>query len=182
MTCIVGIVEATKSSRRIWMACDSGVSDDAIILSSQAKKVARNGHYLIGYAGDPGLGQLLHSITLPDPSKVTKSELLKFMRLKFVPAYKKAVSLYSPDTTNNDDDSSMSALIGVRGVLFEFDSADYQLNQFDECAIGSGSAFAFGVLHASRSDKDNRHRATQAVECAIQYSPSCVGPIHIESI
>jgi len=182
MTCIVGIVEATQSSRRIWMAADSGASDESIILPVQDKKIARNGKYLIGYAGDFGLGQLLHTITLPDPTGIKENELLKFMRLKFVPAYKKALKLYAPENIETDEDSGMSALIAVNGVLFEFDSSDYQLNQYRECAIGSGSAFAFGALYSSRNYKDIRKRALKAVHCAIEYSPSCLGPVHIDSI
>ncbi len=182
MTCIVGIVDARKSSRRIWMAADSGASDETIILPVQDKKIIRNGHYLIGYAGDPGLGQILHTIKLPNPQGIKPTELLRFMKLRFIPAYKKAVKLYCPDTTGQDPDDGMAALIAVNGVLFEFDSADYQLNQFQECAIGSGSAFAFGVLHASRAYTDHQKRAMKAVECAIDYSPSCLGPIQVESI
>jgi ATP-dependent protease HslVU (ClpYQ) peptidase subunit len=166
------------------MGADSGASDDNIILPVKDHKIVRNGKFLIGYAGDPGLGQLLHSIDLPDPTNVKQENLLKFMRLSFAKTYKDAVDYYSPHPANSkeDDESGVAALIAVKGRLFEFDSGDFQLNEFDECAIGSGANFAFGVLYATAGYKDNKKRIQKALDCAIQYSPSCLGPTYIESI
>ena len=185
MTCIVGIVDKSLSTPRVWMGADSGTSDDSIILAVKDTKVLKNGKYLIGYAGDPGLGQLLHSIDLPDPTNVKQENLLKFMRLSFAKAYKDAVDFYSPHPTasgDKDEDAGVAALIAVKGRLFEFDSGDYQLNEFDECAIGSGAHFAFGVLYASTGHKDQRKRVQKAIECAIKFSPSCLDPVYIDYI
>lgn len=184
MTCIVGIVDRSSPTPRVWMGADSGASDDSIILPVKDHKIVKNGKYLIGYAGDPGLGQLLHSIDLPDPTNIRQDNLLKFMRLAFAKAYKDAVDFYSPTPANSkeDDESGVTALIAVKGRLFEFDSGDFQLNEFDECSIGSGSMFAFGVLYATSGYKDQKKRVHKSIECAIQYSPSCLGPIYIASI
>jgi ATP-dependent protease HslVU (ClpYQ) peptidase subunit len=184
MTCIVGIVDNSLPTPRVWMGAESGASDDSIILPVKDKKIVRNGKYLIGYAGDPGLGQLLHSIELPDPTNIKQENLLKFMRLNFAKTYKDAVDFYSPHPTSSekDEESGVSALIAVKGRLFEFDSGDYQLNEYDECAIGSGSMFAFGVLYATAGYKDQKRRVHKAIECSILYSPSCLGPIYIDHI
>lgn len=184
MTIIVGIVDRSFSTPRVLMGADSGASDDSIILPVKDHKIIKNGKYLIGYAGDPGLGQLLHSIELPDPTTIKQENLLKFMRLSFAKSFRSAVDLYSPHPAagDKDEDSGVTALIGVKGRLFEFDSGDYQLNEFDECAIGSGAHFAFGVLYATAGYKDNKKRIQKALDCAINYSPSCLGPTYIESI
>lgn len=185
MTIIVGVVDNTSfSTPRVWMGADSGASDDSIILPVKDKKIIKNGKYLIGYAGDPGLGQLLHSIDLPDPTNVKQENLLKFMRLNFTKAFKQAVETYSPSPahTDKDEDSGVAALVAVKGRLFEFDSGDYQINEFDECAIGSGSMFAFGVLYATAGYKDQKKRIQKSLDCSINYSPSCLGPTYIEYI
>jgi ATP-dependent protease HslVU (ClpYQ) peptidase subunit len=184
MTCIVSVVDNSFPTPRVWMGADSGASDDSIILAVKDTKVLKNGKYLIGYAGDPGLGQLLHSIELPDPTNVKQENLLKFMRLSFAKAFKDAVDFYSPHPAagDKDEESGVSALIAVKGRLFEFDSGDYQLNEFEECAIGSGAHFAFGVLYASTGHKDQRKRVQKAIECAIKFSPSCLDPIYIDYI
>jgi len=184
MTIIVGVVDKSSSIPRVLMGADSGASDDSIILPVKDHKIVKNGKYLIGYAGDPGLGQLLHSIELPDPSNIKQENLLKFMRLSFAKTYKDAVDFYSPHPAagDKDEESGVSALIAVKGRLFEFDSSDYQLNEFDECAIGSGAMFAFGVLYATSGYKDQKKRVQKALECSINYSPSCLGPIYIETL
>jgi len=126
MTCIVGIVDNLSTPRKVYMAADSGASDDSIILPIMDPKIQRNGKYLIGYAGETGLGQLLHSIDLPDPNGIPNKELTKFLRTKFCLAFKNAMNLYSPSTSPADDkDGGVLALIAVRGRLFEFDSTEF---------------------------------------------------------
>jgi ATP-dependent protease HslVU (ClpYQ) peptidase subunit len=184
ITIIVGVVDRSSSTPRVLMGADSGASDESIILAVKDRKIIRNGKYLIGYAGDPGLGQLLHSIELPDPTNVRQENLLKFMRLNFAKTFKDAVDFYSPHPTagDKDDEGGVAALIGIKGRLFEFDSGDYQINEFDECAIGSGSHFAFGVLYATAGYKDQKKRIIKSLQCSIKYSPSCLDPIYIETI
>ena len=183
MTCIVGIVDNLSTPRKVYMAADSGASDESIMISIIDPKIQRNGKYLIGYAGETGLGQLLHSIDLPDPINVSGKELTKFLRTKFCLAFKNAINLYSPSSSPADDkDGGILALIAVRGRLFEFDSSDFQLNEITEGAIGSGGTIAFGSLYTPRGYKDINKRLRIAVNSAIEYSPSCKGPIYFESI
>jgi hypothetical protein len=165
------------------MAADSGASDDSIITPIMDPKIQKNGKYLIGYSGETGLGQLLHSIDLPDPTNVSNKELVKFLRTKFCLAFKNAINLYSPSSSPEDSkDGGILALIGVRGRLFEFDSTDFQLNEMTECAIGSGGSIVFGSLYTTRGYKDINKRLRIAVNSAIEYSPSCMGPIYFDSI
>ena len=183
MTCIVGIVDNLSTPRKVYMAADSGASDESIMISIIDPKIQRNGKYLIGYAGETGLGQLLHSIDLPDPTNIPNKELTKFLRTKFCLAFKNAMNLYSPSSSPDDSkDGGILALIAVRGRLFEFDSTDFQLNEMTECAIGSGGTIAFGSLFTTRGYKDINKRLRIAVEASINYSPSCMGPIYYDHI
>jgi len=182
MTCIVGIVDSLNTPRRVFMAADSGASDESIMTPIMDPKIQRNGKYLIGYAGETGLGQLLHSIDLPDPN-VQNKDLLRFMRTKFALCFKNAINLYSPSTSPADDkDGGLTALIAVKGRLFEFNSEDFQFNEYLEGAIGSGSHLAFGSLYTTRGYKDINKRLRIAVNAAIEYSPSCSGPIVFDHI
>lgn len=183
MTCIVGVVDSSFSTPRVWIGAESGASDAEIILTSLDPKIKKVGKYLIGYAGETGLGQLIQSIDLPDPSNTSDAHLLRFLRTKFSKAIKDAIEMYSPSTSpEKSDDGGVSLLVGVRGRLFEFNSADFQLNEYSEAAIGSGAHFAFGVLYATMNYKDQKRRVSKAIECAIDLSPSCKGPIVIEYI
>ena len=184
MTCIVGIVDNINfPTPRVFMAADSGASDESIMTPIMDKKIQKNGKYLIGYSGETGLGQLLHSIDLPDPN-VHKSDLLKFLRTKFALSFKDAINLYSPSTSPapEDKDGGISALIAVKGRLFEFNSEDFQFNEYMEGCIGSGSHLAYGSLYTTRGYKDINKRLRIAIESAIHYNPSCAGPIVYDSI
>lgn len=177
MTCIVGIVDRSLNTPRVLMGADSGASDSDLMTPIMDPKIQKNGKYLIGYAGETGLGQLFHVYDFPEPPQSQK-DLLKFMRTKFALAYKNAINLYSPSTSPSDDkDGGVSALIAVRGRLFEFNSEDFQFNEYYECAIGSGAHFAFGSLYTTRGYKDNNRRLKLSIEAAIEYNPACKGPI-----
>ena len=183
MTCIVGIVDNLSTPRKVFMAADSGASDESIMISIIDPKIQKNGKYLIGYAGETGLGQLLHSIDLPDPSGYNGKELTRFLRTKFCQVYKNAMGVYSPSSSPAEDkDGGVLALIAVRGRLFEFDSTDFQFNEITEGAIGSGGLIAFGSLYTTRGYKDINKRLRIAVEASINYSPSCMAPIYFDSI
>jgi hypothetical protein len=43
--------------------------------------------------------------------------------------------------------------------------------------MGSGSGYAYGSLYSTQKQKNPRNRVRQAVASAIEYSPSCKGPI-----
>jgi hypothetical protein len=49
-------------------------------------------------------------------------------------------------------------------------------------AMGSGAEYAYGVLYATDKQKNARNRVMQAVNAAIKFSPSCMGPVDIISI
>ena len=43
MTCIVGIVDSLSTPRKVYMAADSGASDESIMLSIIDPKIQKNG-------------------------------------------------------------------------------------------------------------------------------------------
>jgi len=48
--------------------------------------------------------------------------------------------------------------------------------------MGSGSEYAYGALHATEKSKDPRKRVVGAVNAAIKFSPTCMGPVDVVSI
>jgi hypothetical protein len=48
--------------------------------------------------------------------------------------------------------------------------------------MGSGMQYALGHLHATENQKDARKRSINAVQSAIKFSTSCLGPIDTVSI
>lgn len=169
MTIIVGIADGTN----VWIAGDRGSSDGDSILSLSRPKIAKCGDYLIGYSGSQGIGQLARLIDIPAPTK----NLEKTLRTLFVKSLKSAIEEYG--NASHLEDNSTDWLVGVHGHLFEISSVDWQVSEYSESAIGSGTNIALGSLHTSAKWKDNNKRVTAAVQAAIDISPSCVGPIDI---
>jgi ATP-dependent protease HslVU (ClpYQ) peptidase subunit len=170
MTCIAAVTHQNA----IYMAGERGNSDDHCILSSIDKKITKKGEYLIGYSGNTGMGQAVqYSFT---PPFFGSKDINKFMVSRFVPALRKFYEESKISMPEKEDDHA-SFIIGILGCIFEIDTSDFQVGQYEELAIGSGSQYALGSLYSTRHIKDPKKRLRMALESSILYSPSCQGPI-----
>lgn len=163
MTCIVAISDGTT----VYMGGERGYSDDHSIIPSLEPKIFDKGLYLIGYAGNAGTGQNV-VYNFEAPPLVTNTKTDKYMHGVFIPALKKFLK--------DDKDDETSLIIGIKGRVYEIDLEDYQCTEYAEVAIGSGYTYALGSLY-STTPLDNNYRIQVAMEAAIQYSPTCSGPV-----
>ncbi len=173
MTCIVAVVAAG----RVFMAAERGNSDDSLIVSSLDPKIVTRGEFLFGYSGNTGVGQAVqYGFTIP-PLK-NKKNISQHMISVVVPAmrqfFKESDITWSGDPKEDD---GCTLLFGVAGRIYECDTADFQMVEYKELAIGSGGSYALGSLYSTKHIKDPKIRLRYAVEAAIEFSPSCRGPI-----
>ena len=170
MTCIVGIADGDN----VYIGGDRGISDNDTILKMSRPKVTQHGDFLIGYSGSLGVGQLMEFITYP---KVTKTmDIYNTIRMDIVEQIKVLYESHSRDI----EDNSTDWLIGCKGKLFHFTSADWGVLEIDECSIGTGSPIALGSLYTSKQLEDNPMiRITYALNAAIELSPTCSLPVDI---
>ena len=170
MTCIA----AVTYENIVYMAGERGNSDEHCILSSIDKKITKKGEYLIGYSGNTGMGQAVqYSFT---PPIFGAKDINKFMVSKFVPTLRKFYE-EAKITMPEKDDDHVSFIVGFSGCIFEIDTADFQVGQYEDLAIGSGSQYALGSLFSTRHLRDPKRRLRLAIESSIVFSPSCQGPI-----
>ena len=170
MTCIVGIADGSQ----VVIGGDRSMGDESVTLSTLRPKVVKIGEYIIGYSGSMGIGQLMHCITIPPPSK----DPFITIRFNVVEEMKKAIESYAAYNENNETDF----LIGVRGRLFELNTEDWQVAEYAESAVGSGGQIALGSLHSTKNIyTDNTLRVSLALAAAIDLSPGCLGPVDIVS-
>jgi 20S proteasome alpha/beta subunit len=170
MTCIVAISDGTK----VYIGGERGHSDSHTLVSSTQPKVFEVGSYLIGYAGNSGIGQsVVYNFEFPPIGKTSKID--KHMLTVFIPALRQFFIDNNIKLPDNDDDNA-SFIVGVKGRVYEIDLSDFQCIEYTELCIGSGGSYAYGSLY---SNKDNKpfDRIRQALNAAIHYSPSCQGPI-----
>jgi ATP-dependent protease HslVU (ClpYQ) peptidase subunit len=174
MTCIAVV----RHENKIYMAGDRGASDDDTVLTLTTPKVWKLGPYLIGYAGTLDGERIRHNFNpyVPDIKNIDK-----FMQTKFIKQLRTFYTEWWIDTTK---DADLGLIICIKGQIYEHNAIDMSLSKYtlDYLAMGSGAAYAYGSLHASEKSKDPRKRVVNAINAAIKFSPSCVGPVDVVSI
>jgi ATP-dependent protease HslVU (ClpYQ) peptidase subunit len=169
VTCVVGIVD----NGSVYIGADRGASDNDVILSMHRPKVTKKDGWIFGYAGSLGTGQLIEFISLP---KVLKADdPYKLLRLDIVEKLKAIYDTHGRDAEDNGTDW----IIGYKDRLFELSSGDWGVFEVTQSAIGTGSTIALGSLYTSKGEDNAMLRVSSALEAAIEYSPTCQGPIDI---
>lgn len=122
-------------------------------LREGASKVSQNGKYLFGAAGDLRAINLLNHAFKPPvvPATIKGNSLDHFFTNKFVPALKKCfeVNGYASDKQSNES----VIMVSVAGNIYIVDT-DYSWfsDSSGVYAIGTGAAYALGVMHALKTD------------------------------
>jgi ATP-dependent protease HslVU (ClpYQ) peptidase subunit len=171
MTCIAGIMKEGK----VYLAGERGASEGNYIVPIDKPKIWKTGPYIFGFAGTFD-GQIIQYNFIPPAIEGNPD---KFMHGKFLKSLK---SFYS-EWDIGGKESELSLLIGLKGKLYEHDASDLTLVSYerDFIAVGSGADYAMGSLYSTQSHKDPKRRLTLALNAAITYSTSCIGPIDILS-
>lgn len=169
MTCIVAIANEGK----VYIGGERANSDNDVLVSSLAPKIFNKSFYLFGYAGNTGLGQSV-AYTFDAPTMRLNTDVYKYVYNFFIPALRDHLKDYLSDKEENH----ASFILGIKGKVFEIDTADFQCVEYDELAIGSGAGYAYGSLHTTYNyDISPIERINIALDAAITYSPTCQGPI-----
>lgn len=174
MTCLAVV----RKENKIYMAADRGASDDDTILTLSTPKIWKTGPYLIGYAGSLDGERMRYNFNPPAPEI---KNLDKFMQTKFI---KQLRTFYNDWWVDTSKDADLGLIICVKGQIYEHNAIDMSLSKYtlDYLAMGSGSQYAYGYLAATEKIKDPRKRVVGAINSAIKFSPSCVGPVDVISI
>jgi len=146
MTCVVGFAAANN----VFLASDSGFSDNSSSTASKSKKIFHKGSYIIGYAGLAGIGQhVCHNFNSVDLSKINNDN---FMETEFIPSLRTFLDDTAPSSYSEkmSEENSTDFIVGVNGRLFEITTYDFQCSEYDFSAIGSGSLVAMGYVRAHR--------------------------------
>lgn len=171
MTCIVGM----SNGDNVYIGGDRGISNNDNILSLCRPKVAKNGEYIIGYAGSQGVGQLAHIMTTP----VIGKDIEKTLRTSFIKSLKTIIDEFGPSNLTESENHT-DFLVGCKGRLFEISTNDWSVSELEYSAVGSGSNIALGSLYTtSLYDLSIKERVQIALDSAIALSPTCQAPIDI---
>ena len=196
MTTIIGIqghdFSLVCTDSRISTMDEGGFASQITTLGSNSTKVAENGKYLLGAAGDMRAINILHHAFVPPvlPSGTTGKKLDNFITTKFVPSLRECFEKQGYAAPTERESSSHIAehgsqvLVSVSGSIYIVDG-DYSWTSdiHGFYSIGTGSSYALGALHVLGSSKkmtviQARRIALKAIGVASKYDPYTGSPFH----
>jgi ATP-dependent protease HslVU (ClpYQ) peptidase subunit len=174
---------------RISSFDDGGMVYQITTLGSGAAKVAENGEYLIGVAGDVrAINIVHHAFSPPVASRTVKDKKLDiFMTKSFVPSLRSCFEEQGYATPEKEGqqhraEQASSVLVAIHGTVYVIES-DYgwTSDQSGMYAIGTGSAYALGALEALvgrrvLSVEQAKSFVTKALGIAAKFDPFTGGP------
>jgi len=173
MSCVIGLLHEGS----VYIASDGiATTDDGEKRPIIATKIFKNKDYLIGFTGSVRTGQLVGPKFLDPPSSI----------YDLPDAIREILSEKGSLVISNETQQHLNAcnfLIAHKNRLFEM-LMDFQMNEVmgDFSAIGSGSPYAQGALHATTKWNSAEKRLKAALNAACEYDMSCGLPYTIEKM
>lgn len=193
MTTIVGIQGDTYAvvctDSRISTLNDDGVPVQITTLGAGTSKIATNGKYLLGAAGDMRAINIIHHSFSPPtpPANAHGKKLDQFITRQFVPALRacfeeQGYALPQRENSSHLAEHSSTIVVVIHGTLY-FIEGDYSWTSDTTgvYAIGTGSSYALGALQVLASGKKLTSQqaktvANKALTVASKFDPHTGSP------
>jgi ATP-dependent protease HslVU (ClpYQ) peptidase subunit len=152
---------------RISSMDNSGYVSQVFTLGESSAKVATNGKYILGAAGDVRAINILHHVFAPPPPALNLrgSKLDKFFTNTFIPSLRECFEKQgyaSPDTEDKQHiaEQGSTIMVVVNATVYVVDS-DYSWasDLSGIYALGSGAPYALGALHMNKTLSVNKNKA-----------------------
>jgi len=194
MTTIVGIQGDSYAlicaDSRITEADGDGHSAQSMSLKELGFKIAQNGRWLMGVAGDVrAINILTHALNPPTPPASLKGRKLDhFITTKFVPAVRECFDSEGYSTPHSESsqhgaEHASVIMTAINSTIYVIDG-DYSWvsDSFGVYAIGSGAQFALGSLATTIPTGGKvglgtaKQAALKAMGVAGRYDPGTAAP------
>jgi len=166
MTTIVAIqgegYSVICTDSRISSFDETGMAYQITTLGTGSSKIAPNGKYLLGAAGDVRAINILHHAFIPPTPSFTSSgvKLDQFITQKFIPALRACFEETGYAMPDNDEkthiaEQASTIVVVINGTTYIIES-DYSWtsDKTGIYAIGTGASYALGALHTMTSGKE----------------------------
>jgi len=191
MTTVVGIqgknYAVLCADSRISSISDEGYVYQVHTAKPGLTKIAQNGPFLIGTAGDMRAINILTHVFEPPKPHARTLDMDKFMTARFIPALRECFEKQGYATREREQEKvaqhSSTLLVAVQGSIYLIDGDYSWISEGTGIyAIGSGSEYAMGALAAlnvrkNPPVKEAERIAHRAVEIASHFDPHTGGPI-----
>jgi ATP-dependent protease HslVU (ClpYQ) peptidase subunit len=190
MTTIVGLQGdgycLIAGDTRIASIDSDGVAYQINTLKAETSKIAVNGKYLIGTAGDlRAINLLTHTLAPPIcPPNLKGKKLDEFVTNKLIPAIRQMFEQngYTTNETKTKAEHGSELLVAINQTIYLIDG-DY--SWFTDAsgiyAIGTGAPYALGALHNMPPHKNTaqaKKYGIKALATASKYDPNTGSPYH----
>ncbi len=158
MTTILGVqgdgFSVICTDSRISSMDEGGFASQIITLGRNSSKVATNGKYLLGAAGDVRAINILHHVFQPPPPPpgLADSKLDHFFTTKFIPSLRACFEVQGYASPERDDSTHIAEqgstiICSIHGSIYVVDG-DYSWTSdvTGLYALGTGSAYALGAM------------------------------------
>lgn len=196
MTTIVGLqgdnFAVVYVDSRISSSDSGGYISQISTLKEGCGKVAVNGKYLLGAAGDVRAINILHHVFQPPtpPPNMRGKRLDQFFTAKFIPALRECFEQQGyaiPDIKEDKEhmaEQASTILVVIHGIIYVVDG-DYSWTSDSSgmYALGSGSSYALGALQALATNRkltipQAKKLALKALSTAAKFDPYTGPPFH----
>lgn len=196
MTTIVGLqgdnFAVVYVDSRISTTDSSGFVTQVTTLKEGSGKVAINGKYLLGAAGDVRAINILHHVFQPPtpPPNMRGKRLDQFFTAKFIPALRECFEQQGyamPDIKEDKEhiaEQASTILVVIHGTIYVVDG-DYSWvsDSSGMYALGTGASYALGAMQVLNTNKkltipQAKKIALRAMSTAAKFDPHTGSPFH----
>jgi ATP-dependent protease HslVU (ClpYQ) peptidase subunit len=197
LTTIIGIQGdgfciATADSRISDVEATSDLISQIVSLKESNSKLAINGKYILGAAGDLRAINILHHAFNPPtpPPNLRGKKLDQFVTVKFIPALRECFEHYGYAIADNDEkhhiaEHASTVFMAINGQIYIIDG-DYSWisDSTGLFAIGTGAQYALGAMFTMMPKKGKltvgsaRTMALKAIAAAARFDPYTGAPYH----
>jgi ATP-dependent protease HslVU (ClpYQ) peptidase subunit len=197
MTTIIGIQGDNYSlvcvDSRVSDVNEAGYATQIATLGTTSSKVAVNGKYILGAAGDVrAINILHHAFTPPSPPANLKGKKLDhFVTAKFIPALRECFEQHGyaappKETSEHVAEHGSTIFMSVNGMIYIIDGDYSWMSDINGVyAIGTGAQYALGALQATIPARIGtipwntaKTLAIKALSIAAKFDPYTGAPYH----
>lgn len=181
---IVTTIIAVQGEGFAVICCDSRIADidkDGYIsqvstLKEGTSKVAANGKYLLGAAGDLRAINLLHYAFVPPvvPAGLKGKKLDQFITTKFIPALRECFESHGYAMPENDAKSHIAEhastiVVAILGCVYIIDGDYAWISDASGIhVLGTGASYALGALHVLMAKPNSKLTIQQAKSLSLK--------------
>lgn len=177
---------------RVSSMDDGGFASQITTIGEGSSKVAKNGPYLLGAAGDMrAINILHHAFTPPAPTPgLSGKRLDQFITTKFIPALRECFEKQGYAAPERDDSAHIAEhgstiLVVINGTIYVIDGDYSWTSDVNRVyALGTGSAYALGSMYALISGKKQptptqiKTMSLKALSIAAKFDPYTGSPFY----